>query len=348
MGRFSRRTAEDEGQGATASELQVVRDVLLHSPARTTLTFGAPTRCPRCGDFGFVKLVEHGRGACHNHCFGCHLDWIVTARALEQQARIKAEIAVELADQLIPPPAIGRVMVSTSPSTAPDDDAIATSSASPVPEHLPPLVARPSTTSPAATPAPTMAASTAPEPVLSAIVERAMRDALEERRQREGQPSEDPSDPSDPAGPPATSVPADGADRPVRLLVVEDNPFDYAILEMIFDEAGPSVVDVTHVETFAEGFDHSNAAPFDVILLDLNLPDSSGVSTIESWQEANEARTPVIAMSSISDPGLPAAARDSGVAYFVRKTQIEELTYLERSGADRFVQLLQTTIRKGR
>lgn len=336
MGLFNKKSTTDHLLGAIASEVQVVRDVLLHSPPRTTLTFGAPTRCPGCGDFGFVKSVEHGRGVCSNHCFGCHRDWVVTARALELQTQIKAELTAELADQLIPPPAIGRV--AAPPPDLPPDPVVTAAVATA--ESAPQLPVRPPDAPRSVEPAPAIAASASftapvPEPVLSAIVERAMQDALDDRRVRDEAA----------AGTPLAVTETDAA-RPVRLLVIEDNPFDYAVLEMIFDEAGPSVVDVTHVETFAEGFDQSNAEPFDVILLDLNLPDSSGFATIDSWQEANAARTPVIAMTSISDPHLPAAARDSGVAYFVRKTQIEELTLLDRSGADRFVQLLQTTIRK--
>ena len=336
MGLFNKKSNGDDGAGPSAAEDDVVRAVLMHSPPRTVLSFGAPTRCPTCGDFGFVESVQHGAGICQNHCFGCGNDWTITRRAIDAQSRIKADITVELADQLIPPPMLFRDGERVVDEPAPEpadlgridwgaglakDHATGDETRADATEHADVEVPGPVPTAPAAW----------GEPAKADLVERLVAEANRTREERELLGEDGPA-----------------AARPLRLLVIEDNPFDYAVLEMIFDEAGPSVVEVTHVETFAEGFDHSRNEPFDVILLDLNLPDSSGVSTLQTWQEATAARTPVIAMSSVDDPSFPSAARESGVAYFVRKTQIEELTYLDHGGADRFVQLLQTTMRKSR
>jgi hypothetical protein len=45
------------------------------------ITFGAPTRCPACGDFGFVEAVA--AGVQRNRCMACGEVWQFSKRGLE-------------------------------------------------------------------------------------------------------------------------------------------------------------------------------------------------------------------------------------------------------------------------
>lgn len=55
------------------------------------INFGAPTKCPNCGDFGFVESVANGVQS--NRCMHCGQTWDFTRRGLEsyiEDSRAKA------------------------------------------------------------------------------------------------------------------------------------------------------------------------------------------------------------------------------------------------------------------
>jgi hypothetical protein len=65
------------------AEVAVARQVLDRSPEGSQLVFGAPSRCPSCGDFGYVDAVIEQVGAVFNQCFRCERRWTITRRAIE-------------------------------------------------------------------------------------------------------------------------------------------------------------------------------------------------------------------------------------------------------------------------
>jgi CheY-like chemotaxis protein len=75
-----------------AAEVQVVDDVLQRYGRSAVITFAAPTRCPHCGDYGFVESVDHAAGSCSNLCTRCKAQWTITRRALKR-VRERAELA---------------------------------------------------------------------------------------------------------------------------------------------------------------------------------------------------------------------------------------------------------------
>jgi CheY-like chemotaxis protein len=72
--------------------------------------------------------------------------------------------------------------------------------------------------------------------------------------------------------------------EPLQLLLVEDDPNDAAMVEMILKPMMPHAVQIAHVATRHEG---ENAAKlgFDVVMLDLDLPESNGMATLRSFRE---------------------------------------------------------------
>jgi CheY-like chemotaxis protein len=75
--------ALDAGDDAElAAEIDVAQRVRGRYPAGARLNFGAPTRCPRCGEFGLVDEVDLTGGRSRNHCHGCDHVWAITVRAL--------------------------------------------------------------------------------------------------------------------------------------------------------------------------------------------------------------------------------------------------------------------------
>jgi len=63
----------------------VLRAVLARYPDGARPHFGAPTRCPACGDFGLVLTVAEARA--DNRCPTCGHTWVLTQRAMAAHAR---------------------------------------------------------------------------------------------------------------------------------------------------------------------------------------------------------------------------------------------------------------------
>ena len=80
------------------------------------------------------------------------------------------------------------------------------------------------------------------------------------------------------------------------VLVVEDCPSDVFLLEQMLKETGNNNIKVTSVPRLIDAFHCISEKSFDVILLDLNLPDIDGVASITALT-AESPETPVIVYS---------------------------------------------------
>ena len=66
-----------------------------------------------------------------------------------------------------------------------------------------------------------------------------------------------------------------------------------------------------------------------MVLLDLNLPDSTGLETVETFQKQNTNGVPVIVSTGMHDEILEEKCRKLGVIDFVEKDQVNA-SLLER------------------
>ena len=69
---------------------------------------------------------------------------------------------------------------------------------------------------------------------------------------------------------------------PIKVLLVEDNPGDARLLREMLAEGYDTPVELIHAERLADALQHLQDNSFDVILLDLSLPDAHGLDTITS------------------------------------------------------------------
>lgn len=103
---------------------------------------------------------------------------------------------------------------------------------------------------------------------------------------------------------------------PVRVLLVEDNPGDAELTRETL-EAGKLLVDITVAVDGAQAVElalgrgaYSGRSPFDLIVLDLNLPKLDGRAVIaELRRHPITAATPLVILTS------SAAERDIGESY---------------------------------
>jgi DNA-binding response OmpR family regulator len=118
-----------------------------------------------------------------------------------------------------------------------------------------------------------------------------------------------------------------------RILLVEDDPNDAELARACLAEALASGAEISHVASLAAALRALEVAPHDLVVLDLDLPDSSGFVTLERLAAA--ASLPVIVVSGNPHPALVAEARKRGARDVLKKGELEAglLARIVRRGA---------------
>lgn len=109
----------------------------------------------------------------------------------------------------------------------------------------------------------------------------------------------------------------------VRVLLVEDSLSDARLVQEHLDLAGFERFEVTHVERLEEALARLRAEPFDVVLLDLSLPDSTGIDTFRRVQR-EAPHIPLVVLTGISDEMLGIEAVRNGIQDYLIKGQSDE------------------------
>src|SRR5687768_12649372 len=110
----------------------------------------------------------------------------------------------------------------------------------------------------------------------------------------------------------------------IRVLLVEDNPGDARLVHEMLSEEGGLDFTLTHVPTVKAALQHLSAEPpmTDAILLDLSLPDESGVATVERVV-GGAADAVVVVMTGAGDEELGVAAMEAGAQDYLVKGQVD-------------------------
>jgi diguanylate cyclase (GGDEF)-like protein len=101
------------------------------------------------------------------------------------------------------------------------------------------------------------------------------------------------------------------------ILVVEDNPQDAELLKLTLRRI-PEVPNITHKDSVAAACSALRHTVYDVVLLDLNLPDSDGLATLRQLQQANDA-IPIVVMTGYDDEDLAREAVHLGAEDYLVK-----------------------------
>ncbi len=70
--------------------------------------------------------------------------------------------------------------------------------------------------------------------------------------------------------------------RCLKVLLVEDDPGDTLLLQTLLTQDDHVQFDLVCATRLATGLDNLSQTDFDIMLLDLSLPDSVGLATIDS------------------------------------------------------------------
>ena len=108
----------------------------------------------------------------------------------------------------------------------------------------------------------------------------------------------------------------------IRILMVEDSsPYALALQEYLA-RAAEARVEVTHAETMAAARPHLQEGRFDAVLLDLSLPDSRGLATVEQAIALNP-RLPIIVLTGLDDEAMATEAVRKGAQDYLIKGNVD-------------------------
>lgn len=132
-------------------------------------------------------------------------------------------------------------------------------------------------------------------------------------------------------------------DHALRILIVEDNPGDVRLIREMIEGATelteraatqrpvlsdrhpavttPSDPAIVHETRLADGLDRLNEELVDVVLLDLNLPDSEGLQTVEHFRDYNDA-VPVVVLTGLRDREVGVEALRRGAEEYLVKDEV--------------------------
>jgi signal transduction histidine kinase len=112
-------------------------------------------------------------------------------------------------------------------------------------------------------------------------------------------------------------------DRDVHVLLIEDDPEDVMLVERSlgepFEPSYPFTLE--HTAALQAGLDHLGKEDTDVLLLDLDLPDSQGVDTVVRVRE-RDSEVPIVVFTMSGDDDTALRALKGGAQDYVVKSEL--------------------------
>ncbi len=108
----------------------------------------------------------------------------------------------------------------------------------------------------------------------------------------------------------------------LKLLLVEDDPDDaYLIREALAESGEASNFDLVHVQRLDEAIEHLGRESFDAIVLDLSLPDCTGLDTLHRVEDQT-SKVPIVVLTGLGDQTAAIQAVDAGAQDYILKDQL--------------------------
>lgn len=124
-----------------------------------------------------------------------------------------------------------------------------------------------------------------------------------------------------------------------HILLIEDNPGDVRLIEEMVrdsehllqlvdvDKSDTSHLQLHHERDLSAGLEHLEINEIDLVLLDLNLPDSNGIDTLNSVSEATEM-LPIVVLTGLDDRQLGIDSIKQGAQDYLVKDEVTGDTLL--------------------
>jgi len=111
-------------------------------------------------------------------------------------------------------------------------------------------------------------------------------------------------------------------EKKIELLLIEDNIHDARLFSENLINNYYNEFEITHTSNVKTGIENISQKSFDIIVADLNLPDSSGINTFYEIKKKS-GNTPVIILSGMNDSNLTLESIRSGAQDYIYKGNYE-------------------------
>lgn len=111
----------------------------------------------------------------------------------------------------------------------------------------------------------------------------------------------------------------------IKILVVEDAPGDVFLIKFYLEELDPEGYEIESVDNLKEAHEKIERNAFDVILLDLHLPDSEGMVTLTNTVEKYPDEVYIV-LTGLSDEKVGVEAVKNGAQDFLVKGKITSVS----------------------
>lgn len=106
----------------------------------------------------------------------------------------------------------------------------------------------------------------------------------------------------------------------IKVLLIEDNPADILLVKKFLKKIKTEQFELVETELIQEGISYLRNNNFDIILLDLSLPDSWGLDSLREIQQI-ATKIPIIVLTGIEDKvNALAALREGAQDYLIKGT----------------------------
>lgn len=108
----------------------------------------------------------------------------------------------------------------------------------------------------------------------------------------------------------------------IKILLIEDNPGDVRLLQEHLMEVKSVQFRLKQVDRLSQGLQQLQENRFDVILLDLSLPDTQGLETFFTLYD-RVRNTPIVVITGLNDETVAINAVQSGAQDYLVKDQVD-------------------------
>ena len=108
----------------------------------------------------------------------------------------------------------------------------------------------------------------------------------------------------------------------LKILLVEDNLAETELIEELLAEVIPNQFEITAVKRLSNGIQCLLKAKYNIILLDLSLPDSQGIDTIVQMK-AQAPTVPIVILTALNDETVAIEAVRQGAQDYLVKGKFE-------------------------
>ncbi|HWY47646.1 MAG TPA: response regulator [Bryobacteraceae bacterium] len=108
----------------------------------------------------------------------------------------------------------------------------------------------------------------------------------------------------------------------IRALLVEDNPGDARLFFELVRETGAGYLKLEHVDRLDKALARLSSEHFDVVLLDLSLPDEQGLTTLLRTH-AHAPKVPIVILTGLDDEAMAVKAVRAGAQDYLVKGRVD-------------------------